>query len=123
MVPRVWASAASCAILFGIGCGPTYLYHSSNYAKEYDPRQHEYVIGVADSLHINVRDQNDLSGSAVVRPDGVITLPLLGDVSVAGQTPSAVREELKKRFSAYVKDALVTVAVTAVNSYRFVVSG
>jgi polysaccharide export outer membrane protein len=107
------------------GCGPTYQYDQVNYAKEYDPRKHEYVIGVGDSLQVTVWRMPDLSSGAVVRPDGIITMPLIGDVAVAGSTPTQVREALKKRFAEFVKDetAAVTVAITSASSYRFVVSG
>ncbi|MCC6554920.1 MAG: polysaccharide biosynthesis/export family protein [Polyangiaceae bacterium] len=108
-----------------VGCSPTYVYDAANYRKELDPRKREYVIGVGDSLQVTVWRMPDLSSSALVRPDGIITMPLIGDVHVAGSTPTQVREELKKRFAEFVKDetAVVTVAITAVNSYRFVVSG
>jgi polysaccharide biosynthesis/export protein len=96
-----------------------------DYKKEYDPRTHEYVIGVGDTLQISVFHQPDISGASTVRPDGIITLPLVGDVAAAGKTPSQVREEIKKGIARYVKDesAVVTIAVAASNSYRFVVAG
>jgi polysaccharide export outer membrane protein len=107
------------------GCSPTYVYDSANYAKEYDPRKHEYVIGVGDSLQINVWRMPDLSSGALVRPDGIITMPLIGDVFVAGSTPTQVRAEIQKRMAEFVKDetAVITVAITSVGSYRYVVSG
>ena len=121
-----FAAAAGLALAaLSAGCAPTYIYNPANYAKEHDPRKHEYVIGVGDSLQVTVWRMPDISSGALVRPDGVITMPLIGDVFVAGSTPTQVREELKKRLSQYVKDetAVITVAVNTVNSYRFVVSG
>jgi polysaccharide export outer membrane protein len=96
-----------------------------DYTQEYDPRKHEYVIGPADGLTINVWRNGDLSFQATVRPDGTITMPLIGDLQVAGKTPSQVRDEITKRMQAFVKDesAVVTVAVTEVQSYRFTVAG
>jgi polysaccharide export outer membrane protein len=106
-----------------IGCGPA-IYDTYAYGKEYDPRKHEYVIGVTDVISIQVYKSPDLSlGGAIVRPDGVVTIPLVGDVVVAGKTPSQVREDLKKRFSEFVKEATVNVTVSGFNSYRFIVSG
>ncbi|EYF03044.1 polysaccharide biosynthesis/export family protein [Chondromyces apiculatus] len=112
-------------MLAASACGPTYVYDRANYAKEFDPRDHEYVIGVGDNLQINVWRQADLSSGALVRPDGIITLPLIGDVFVAGSTPTQVRAAITKRLSEFVKDetAVITVAVNTVSSYRFVVSG
>jgi polysaccharide biosynthesis/export protein len=107
----------------GAGCGPG-IYETYAYKNEYDPRKHEYVIGPSDSISVQVYHQSDLSGSGTVRPDGVITLPLIGDVIVAGKTPSQVREIVKQKLSQYVKaDTAITVTVTGFNSYRFVVSG
>lgn len=101
-------------------CGGSIKY---DYSKEYDPRKHEYVIGASDGLVINVWQNQDLSTSAVVRPDGTITMPLVGDLKVAGKTPSQVREEIKVAISAFVKETIVTVAVSSVASYRFTVTG
>lgn len=104
-------------------CGPG-IYETYAYGKEYDPRKHEYVIGVTDVISIQVYKSPDLSlNGATVRPDGVVTIPLVGDVVVAGKTPSQVREDLKKRFSEFVKDSNVNVTVAGFNSYRFIVSG
>jgi polysaccharide export outer membrane protein len=115
-------SLATAACLLS-GCGS--VHHDHAYAKEYDPRQHEYVIGAADELNIVVWQNADLSTQALVRPDGTITMPLVGDLAVAGRTPSQVRDEITKKISQFVKAeaAIVTVAVTAVNSYRFTVTG
>jgi polysaccharide export outer membrane protein len=109
--------------LSAAGCGPS-IYETYDYGKEYDPRKHEYIIGVADVIQISVYHIADLSGGGTVRPDGVVTMPLIGDVQVAGKTPSQVREEMKKRLSGYVKaDTVINVTVTGFNSYRFVVTG
>lgn len=104
-------------------CGPS-IYETYAYDKEWDPRKHEYIVGVADAVKISVYRTQELSGEGTVRPDGVITLPLIGDVTVAGKTPTQIREEVKKKLAAYVKaDTSITVTVTGFNSYRFIVSG
>jgi len=96
-----------------------------DYSKEPDPRLTEYVIGVADGLSITVWKTPDLSRDVMVRPDGTITLPLIGDLVADGKTPSQLKADLTKAFARYVRDegAVVTVAVTAVNSYSFTVTG
>lgn len=109
--------------LSAVGCAtprPPY-----DYASEPDPRKKEYVIGASDILRITVWHNADLSGESIVRPDGTISLPLIGDVRAAGRTPGEVRSEVAQRLAAFVKDesAVVTVAVAAINSYRFIVSG
>src|SRR5208282_2157501 len=56
-----------------------------------------YVVGVADSLLISVWKEPDFSGPVVVRPDGVITVPVVGDVHVAGLTTTQVQEALTEK--------------------------
>lgn len=109
-------------VLAASGCGPDIAY---DYRKEPDPRRGEYVIGVSDGLRISVWKNPELSGDTRVRPDGTITLPLVGDLKAAGLTPTQLKDGIRDRLRAYVKDeaAVVTVAVTDPNSYRFTVSG
>jgi polysaccharide biosynthesis/export protein len=96
-----------------------------DYAKEPDPRRSEYVIGVSDHLAIMVWKNPDLSRDAVVRPDGTITMPLIGDLQANGRTPTQLREEITRQLARFVRDegVVVSVAVTGVNSYSFTVSG
>jgi polysaccharide export outer membrane protein len=117
------ALTLSAAPLLVGACGHSAVHY--DYAKEPDPRKLEYVIGVADGLTITVWHNPDLSAECVVRPDGTITMPLIGDVKASGRTPSELKAEITSRLATFVKDqsAVVTVAVTGVNSYRFTVSG
>jgi polysaccharide export outer membrane protein len=96
-----------------------------DYTKEPDPRQREYVIGPSDQLSIQVWRNAELSREVTVRPDGTVTLPLIGDLAADGRTPTELRDEITKQLAKFVKveGAVVTVAVTAVNSYSFTVSG
>jgi len=113
------------ALAWPLVSGCPHPYRPYNYAAEPDPRQQEFVIGPSDVLRITVWRNPDLSGEAVVRPDGTITVPLVGDLHAAGRTPAEIRAELTQRLATYIKDdsAVVTVAVTAINSYRITVSG
>lgn len=88
-----------------------------------DPRGRPYVIGVSDVVRVAVWKDPNLSADAAVRPDGTITLPLVGEVVASGRTAVALQREVAQRLSAFVKDAVVTVAVAEVNSYRFTVAG
>jgi polysaccharide biosynthesis/export protein len=121
---RSWLCLLAALVVALAGCRSS-VYRTYDYKKEFDPRQHEYIIGVGDALAISVYRNPEMSGNALVRPDGIITLPLIGDLAVAGKTPSQVRDEMRKKVAAYVKDdtAVITVAVTGANSYRFVVAG
>jgi len=83
----------------------------------------DYVIGPADSLEISVWKENDLDAKVPVRPDGKISLPLLGDVTASGFTPTQLAADLSLRLKKYVDDPRVTVVVTAVNSRRIYIVG
>jgi polysaccharide export outer membrane protein len=78
------------------------------------PSQSEYRIGTGDKLQINVYKENDLSPSLQVRPDGRITMPLLGDVAAAGQTPMQLQGRLAESLREYVSNPVVTVMVVEV---------
>jgi len=83
----------------------------------------DYVIGPADALEISVWKENDLDAKVPVRPDGKISLPLLGDVTASGFTPTQLAADLSKRLKKYVDDPRVTVVVTSVNSRRIYIVG
>ncbi len=69
----------------------------------------EYKIGVGDSLSVQVWKSPELSVNVPVRPDGKISVPLIGDVAVAGFTTQAVSDTLSKGFLNYLRNAQVTV--------------
>lgn len=82
-----------------------------------------YLIGVADELTISVWKSPDLSAQVPVRPDGMITLPLVGEVLVAGQTPGQVRETLNQRYAEFVSAPTLSVVVNKINSRRIYILG
>lgn len=96
-----------------------------DYSKEPDPRESEYVIGVSDGLDINVWKNQELSTRVIVRPDGTITMPLIGDLQAVGKTTSELKADIGTKLSRYMELAGVeiTIAVTSVASYHFTVSG
>ena len=105
------------------GCGPkvpTY-----DYAKEPDPRNEEWVLGVGDEITISVWDNSQLSTEATIRPDGNVTMPLIGDLRAVGETPTTIKGKIKQRLADFVKlqGSEITVALRGANSYRFTVSG
>lgn len=71
----------------------------------------DYRLVAGDELRIEVYREPQLSQSLQVRPDGKITLPLVGDVMAAGQTPAALRDELTTAFREYINNPVVTVIV------------
>ena len=107
-------------------CGPhNYTYP---YGQEPDPRNKELILGVGDVVSINVWGEGNagLNTEGTIRPDGTITMPLVGDVKAAGRTPSELREAIKAQLQNFVKLAAgneVTVAVRNWKSYRFTLDG
>ncbi len=82
-----------------------------------------YQIGAGDILDISVWKNAELSRQVTVRPDGMISLPLVNDVRAAGLTPMELRELLAKRLAEYVPAAEVSVIVSKVRSYSISVVG
>ena len=82
-----------------------------------------YLLGPEDVLFISVWKDEHLTREAVVRPDGMISFPLVGDLSAEGRTVDDLRADLVKRLSRYIPNANVTVAVTKVLSYKVYVVG
>lgn len=108
------ALALSFAMLVAVGCSdertlPAAAITASpaSYANASD-----YRIGSGDVLNIVVWHNAEVSGPAPVRPDGRISLPLVGDVVAAGKKPMDLADELKDKLKPYIKDPLVTVTPT-----------
>ena len=83
----------------------------------------EYRIGPEDILHISVWKDDDLDRKVLVRPDGGISFPLVGDIQVSGRTPLEVQDEIRSRLERYVPDAEVTVSVEKISGYTIFVIG
>lgn len=83
----------------------------------------DYRLGPGDKLRVEVYGQPQLSQSLQVRPDGKITLPLVGDVLAAGKTSLQVRDELSQAFKEYVNNPVVTVIVQEATSAQIYVIG
>jgi len=79
----------------------------------------EYRIGVGDALQINVWRNPELSTAVPVRPDGKISLPLVGDIMAANLTTTQLSENLVKSLEAYVRNPQVTVIVSNPSSSDF----
>jgi polysaccharide export outer membrane protein len=71
----------------------------------------DYRLVAGDKLRIEVYKDPQLSQNLQVRPDGKITLPLLGDVAAAGETPTALREKITVGYKEYMTNPVVTVIV------------
>lgn len=91
-----------------------------------NPRRKEtsnYLIGPEDVLNISVWGNKDLNHQVFVRPDGKISFPLIGDVLAMGRSPEDIREEITRKLSPFVPDAVVTVMVVNINSFKIYIIG
>lgn len=87
------------------------------------PHDDTFVIGNDDVLAVNVWKEPDISRSIPVRSDGKISLPLVGEVDAAGQTPLKLEQEIASRLKNYISDPEVTVIVQQINSQKFNILG
>jgi polysaccharide export outer membrane protein len=82
-----------------------------------------FVIGAEDVLGILFWREPDYSGDVSVRPDGRVTLPLIGDLTAAGVTPSALRDQIQTAAAKYLTNPSVTVVVRQINSRKVYITG
>lgn len=82
-----------------------------------------YIVGVADSLVVSVWKEPDFSGPVVVRPDGIITVPVVGDVHVVGLTTTQVQDILTEKLKTVVTEPQVTVIVRDIKSRKVYLVG
>ncbi|HEY9116923.1 MAG TPA: XrtA/PEP-CTERM system exopolysaccharide export protein [Roseivirga sp.] len=78
-----------------------------------------YRIGVDDTVSINVWRNPELSVNVPVRPDGKISMPLIGDVPAAGFTPEQVAEDISNKLKNFVRDPNVTLMITSLQSHEY----
>ena len=82
-----------------------------------------YLIGDEDVLQISVWGNQELNMQVPVRPDGMISFPLVGDVKAAGISPQELKTKLENQLSKFIKMPTVSVIVTAVNSFKVYILG
>lgn len=79
----------------------------------------DYRIGVDDRVQVTVWRNPELSVTGPVRPDGKISVPIIGDVEAGGRTPNEVAEIIKGKLSAYIREPNVVVILTELRSHEF----
>lgn len=82
-----------------------------------------YSIGPGDVLEVFVWREAELTRNVTVRPDGAITMPLLGDVAAAGRSPSELASDLQERLRRFVETPRVSVGIAEPGSRQFYVVG
>jgi polysaccharide export outer membrane protein len=83
----------------------------------------DYVIGPDDVLGVVFWREPEMSGDVTVRPDGRISLPVIGELEAAGLTPEALRVQVRENAAKFVNDPNVTVVVRTINSRKVYVTG
>jgi len=83
----------------------------------------EYIIGDDDVLYISVWQNDDLNMEVVVRPDGKISFPLIGDVAARGMTITQLDEEITKRLKEYIRFPEVSISLRKIGGSKVVILG
>jgi polysaccharide export outer membrane protein len=96
---------------------------NSNNAQEIPQNTKGYLLGPEDTLEISVWKDEALTKQVVVRPDGKISFPLIGEVQASGRTVDDLRQEIVKKINEYLPDPVVTVMVFGINSYKIYIIG
>lgn len=112
-----WMFVAS-AVVGGMGCAGA----KGDYEVELVAPA-EFSLGPEDLLKVTVWKSPDLSGEIAIRPDGTVSMPLIGDVPAAGLTANALAKRISERLTEYISSPVVTVQVKEVNSYFIYVLG
>jgi polysaccharide export outer membrane protein len=82
-----------------------------------------YLLSPEDVLKVSVWKDEHLTQEVVVRPDGVISFPLVGDVPAAGRTVEELRADITKRLTKFIPNAQVSVGITKLLGYKIYVLG
>jgi len=83
----------------------------------------EFLLGPEDVLIVTVWKNQDLSREVVIRPDGMISMPLIGDVPAANLTANNLAKRISDRLTEYMASPIVSVQIKEVNSYFIYVLG
>ncbi len=103
----------------GTCCQPCRSGGASSQLRLTPPREQlpdSYVIGPSDVLTVTVWKEPTLSGPILVRPDGMITLPLLGDVQASGLTPPKLADQIASKLKKYFQNPNVSVVIGEIHS-------
>jgi polysaccharide biosynthesis/export protein len=84
---------------------------------------YEYQIGAGDMLQVSVWKEPEASASVVVRPDGMISTPLIKEIQVAGLTPAQAEKLITEKLVKVIQEPDVTVVVTGINSKKIYAIG
>jgi len=119
----LYAQESAKAATLASTSGPVPGSPSSGSAAATKAHDDNFVIGDDDVLAINVWKEPDVSRSVPVRSDGKISLPLVGEIQAAGQTPLKLEQDIAARLKNFISEPEVTVIVQQINSQKFNILG
>ena len=130
---HIWSKVLIVFLLFGVVVLPqdSFALSWSNTEKpkitkiqrsKVDPHR-LFVLGPEDIVEISVWGNKEFAGNLPVRPDGNISIPLIGDVKVEGLTPAQVKNLVTQKLRKFITDASVTVFVKEINSINISIAG
>lgn len=108
-----------CALLLLAACAGSGIKSSGAPPDETAAAVVEYHIGVDDIVQVSVWNNPELGITVPVRPDGMISVPLLGDVVAGGRTPAEVAKEIQDKLATYVRDPQVAVILNQLRSHEY----
>ncbi len=115
---------STCALLGTVlGCAGVSEEMRKEMLKEPSRSSQDFLLGPEDVLEVVVWRHQDLSREVVVRPDGMISLPLIGDIRVGGLTADELSQRIAARLKEFKESPMVSVHVKEVNSYSVYVLG
>lgn len=80
----------------------------------------QYILGATDVVRVSVWRNEDLSISVPVRPDGKISVPLVGDVQATGRTPEDLADAIESSLSGFIREPQVSIVVTNMGSHEYI---
>ena len=115
---RLWPSMLVSVLLL-TGCTSMSTMPDEDDSENRAGQVENYRIGPADMVQVDVWRNPDVSVTTPVRPDGMISVPLVGDVRAGGRTPEELAEVIEQALGYYIRDTEVTVIVTELNSHEY----
>ena len=106
-------------IVFLSGCAIEGLIDVADYRPSKPAKIKDYRVGVDDIIQVNVWRNPDLNVSVPVRPDGKISVPLVGDVVAGGKSTTQIARAIEKQLKTYIRDPNVTVIITNLRSHEY----
>jgi len=113
-----WEFSLVAAALLVVGCASAPIPEAIQ-ALRVSTMEESYRIGVDDRVQVSVWRNPELSVTAPVRPDGKISVPIIGDVEAGGRTPTEMAEIIRKRLAAYIREPNVAVIIMELRSHEF----